>query len=535
MHEPRAIVTAGTHRRRRWPVVVAGVALAAIGGTAVRFSAGASAGTARVVGGNRPVNAGATDPVDLTAHNSPALRANPTDPRNLAVANRIDGQASSCALHVSFDGGASWTATPLALPEGRTVACFSPDLSFGADGTLYVVFTSFAPVEGAGTMPDAVWLVTSADGGRTLGPAMKIGGPRAFQLRVAADPAHAGRLYLAWLQGGQTSSWGFAGVDNPVVVSRSDDGGETWGSPVRASGPSRARVIAPSIAVGPTGDVAVAYLDVGDDRLDYQGAHEGRGGDPYAGHWALVVARSSGNGTTWREVVVDAAVVPTQRFLVLFPPAPALAVDRRNGALYVAFHSSRMGDPDVWVWASDDGGTKWRAAKRVNDTQPRDGRAQYLPQLAVAPDGRLDVVYYDRRRDSGNVMNTVSMQSSFDGARTFGPHVVLSDGSFDARIGFGSDRDLPDLGDRLGIVATTAGALAVWTDTRAGLRETGKQDLAGAVVAVTPPPRPKEALRVAGAAVAAAGVIVALAGVVWRRRVGAGSADPAPNGSHAVA
>jgi len=51
-------------------------------------------------------------------------------------------------------------------------------------------------------------------------------------------------------------------------------------------------------------------------------------------------------------------------------------------------------------------------------------------------------------------------------------------------VGFGSERDLPDLGSRLGLLSNDARALAVWTDTRAGTPASGKQDLSTAAVAV---------------------------------------------------
>jgi len=56
---------------------------------------------------------------------------------------------------------------------------------------------------------------------------------------------------------------------------------------------------------------------------------------------------------------------------------------------------------------------------RVNDTQKGDGTWHDLLKLAVAPDGRLDVLYYDRRADPRNLMNRVSPQSSFDEGHTF--------------------------------------------------------------------------------------------------------------------
>ena len=133
------------------------------------------------------------------------------------------------------------------------------------------------------------------------------------------------------------------------------------------------------------------------------------------------------------------------------------------------------------------GSGSWRGPVRVNDTRRRDGTAQYLPKLAVAPDGRLDVMYYDRRADPQNLFNHVSLQSSFDHGKTFTKTVRLSSKPFDSRIGFGAKEGLPDLGSRLGLVSTNRAALGLWTDTRAGVPATQKQDLAEAAVAVKAP------------------------------------------------
>lgn len=493
--EQRQEAGPSTPTRAGTAVLVLGVLLTAAGAAAVVAARRVDAGVApRLVGGNLPVNAGATDRLDVRGHNSPALVGNPTDPANLVVGNRIDSPRFSCALHVSFDGGGSWEETALPLPEGRTVACFSPDVAFAADGTLFVAFTSFGPADGQGNVPDALWLATSRDGGRTLSAPSQVSGPLAFQVRVVADRAAPGRVYLAWLQGSATTSWGFAAAGNPIVVVRSDDAGATWTEPTRVNPTTRERVVAPSLVVDERGDVHLAYLDVGDDRLDYHGGHEGQGGDPYPGSWSLVAAASPDGGATWRESVVERSLVPTQRFLILFPPTPSLAWDDRGRRLYVGFHDGRHGDADVWVWRSDDRGRTWEEPRRVNDTPRSDLRAQYLPALAVSPDARLDVIYYDRRADGDDVMNEVSLQSSVDGGRSFSSRLRLSERRFDSRVGFGSERGMPDLGNRLGLLATARGSLAIWSDTRGGVQLTGKQDLASAIVGF---PRPDAWLRVA--------------------------------------
>ena len=195
-----------------------------------------------------------------------------------------------------------------------------------------------------------------------------------------------------------------------------------------------------------------------------------------------MLARSLDRGATWQESVVDDGIVPAARFIPFLPPFPSLAVVA-DGTVHAAFHDARLGSPDVWVWSLPSDTGRWRDAVRVNDTARDDRTAQYLPAVAVAPGGRVDVVYYDRRADRENVLNRVSLQSSHDGARTFGPSLRLSGESFDSRIGFGSERGLADLGSRLGVVAGDDRALVVWSDTRAGSDASSKQDLMRAAVA----------------------------------------------------
>jgi hypothetical protein len=471
----------------------------------------------RTFGRDAPVNVGARNPNDISAHNSPTLVRNPVRPANLAVSSRIDTPFYSCGLHVSFDGGSTWSQTPVPAPDGEEAKCFAPDVAFSSDGTLHLAFVTLS---GRGNVPHATWVSSSKDGGRTLSQPVRVLGPLAFQVRLAPDPAKAGRLYMTWLQARAVGALKFTTLGNPIEAARSDDGGASWHAPVRVSNPSRQRVVAPSPAVGPKGDLYVGYLDLGDDSLDYAAGHGGRGGAPYRGHFKLVVGRSRNHGQTWRESVVDGKLVPIQRFIVFLAAAPSVAVDRK-GRVYAAFHDGRFGDPDVSVWSLKPGDSRWRGPVRVNDTRKHDGTAQYLPKLAVAPDGRLDVLYYDRRVDPNNILNQVSFQSSWDSGKTFSRSLNLASRTFDSRIGFGAKEGLPDLGSRLALISDNRFALGLWTDTRAGTRATQKQDLAKAIVAVSKPSHPSQAaeyiLRIGGILLALAGLALLVLGVGARR------------------
>ncbi|MBA2753953.1 MAG: exo-alpha-sialidase, partial [Chloroflexia bacterium] len=468
---------------------------------------------ARVLDGNAPINPGARDALDISAHNSPTVAHNPTNGANLAVANRIDSPNFSCALNVSYDGGGHWSQVPIPIPRGAEPKCYAPDVTYGADGTMYL---SFVTLKGRANAPNAVWIVTSNDGGETLSNPVKALGPLSFQVRLMADPVKPGRIYFTWLAASDVGLYRFSRPGNPINVARSDNGGATWERAVRVSSRARGRVLAPSPATGPRGELYVLYLDLGQDTLDYEGAHQGRGGPPYPGPWQLVLARSLNRGQTWQESVVADRITPTERFVAFTPPFPSLAVDRASGRVYAGFQDGRLGDADVSVWSLAQGAETWEGPVRVNDTPTSDRTAQYLPKLAVAPGGRLDVVYFDRRADRANVTNQVSLQSSFDEGETFMPRARLAERGFSSRIGYGSERGMPDLGSRLGLVSTDSRALAVWGDTRSGTRASNKQDLGRAVVAFSDPPRIsavfKWLLMIGGIAVILAGVGVLVVG-----------------------
>jgi hypothetical protein len=509
----------------RVPWVLAGLALVLLAVGAILISTAFNGHhESRRVGGDAPVNAGALNPLDLSSNNTPNLASNPANPANLVVASKIDSPTYSCALNVSFDGGGHWSQTQIPVPPsgGHTPECYAPDASFGADGTLYVSFVTLA---GRANAPHAAWLVSSRDGGQTLSPPIPTPlGADAFQLRVAADPRVPGRVYLVWMKASPPLVlYGFGSTSNPIEVVRSDNGGRNWGTPVQVSGSARTRVIAPAVAFGRHGELYVLYLDLQDDSLDYSGASGGQGGPPYSGQWQLVLARSLNRGASWTESAVG-SVAPTRRFIVYTPPFPSLAVDPGSGELYATFENARAGHSDVELWTLPAGAKSWSQPELVNDTPASQATTEYLPKVAVAPNGRVDVVYYDRRADPTDTLNQVSLQSSYDHGKTFSRHLVLSDRPFSSRIGFGADRGLADLGGTLGLVSTPRHAMAVWADTRAGTTVTLKQDIARAVVAFNNPDRISSGLKTV---LRIAAIALALLGIAMIVLLGRGAPPPA--------
>lgn len=401
------------------------------------------------------------------ANNSPLLAADPTEPRFVVIANRLDAPDFDCALQVSGDGGRSWlTVKPVAkLPPGAE-KCYAPEVAFDNKGVLHYLFVG---LHGAGNEPMGAFLATSADRAQTFGAPRQVLGPLNFAVRMAIDPhvGDKGRLHLVWLHAtSDPPLGGFGPPPNPILAAYSDDGGATFSKPVQVSDRSRQRVVAPALALGGDGAVHVAYYDLKDDAVDYQGLE----GAIWGGTWSLVVATSTDRGRRFAAgSVVEEAVGPPERVMLIFTmPPPAIVA--RDDRVCVAWTDGRHGDPDVLLRCSTDAGRSWQRLRRLNDDPVANGRAQYLPRLSVSPDGRIDVVFYDRRNDPKNVLNDVYFSFSADGGETFSPNVRVSQDSFESRIGqqyvHPAARGQFEFGSRLALLSRRSTAVAAWTDTR---------------------------------------------------------------------
>lgn len=411
----------------------------------------------------------ATNLSEQLSQNSPALAVDPTESRFVALASRVDGPSTfDCALHVSGDAGRSWRpARPVPeLPPGAE-HCYAPEIAFDGDGRLYYLFVGLS---GSSNAPMGAFLTSSVDRGATFAKPVRVLGPRSYAVRMAIDPdiGERGRLHLAWLSAtSEPLLGGLPSSVNPILTAFSDDGGQTFTDPVQVSDPSRALVVAPALALGPDHAVHVAYYDLGDDRRDYQGLE----GPAWEGSWSLVAVSSSDGGRHFGTgTVVNADIAPPERVMLIFTMPPPALVAGSSGNLYVSWWDIRHGDWDVFVARSVDSGRSWETPIRVNDDSLGHGKHQYMPRLSVAPNGRLDVIFYDRRDDDQNALNHVYYSYSEDHGRRFEASQRLSSRSFSSRTGSRypilSARGLVEFGSRIALASSDASVLAAWTDTR---------------------------------------------------------------------
>jgi hypothetical protein len=473
------------------------------------------------VGPNVPVTL--EDLANRAANNSPLLMADPTDERFVVLANRLDGPDFGCALQVSGNGGRGWlTVNPVPeLPPGAE-KCYAPEVAFDGQGLLYFLFLG---LQGPGNSPMGAFLTTSRDHGATFSPPRPVLGPERYQVRMAIDPevGRAGRIHLVWLEtASDPPLGGLPDGRNPLMAAFSDDGGEHFSAPVQVSDPQRLRVVAPAVTLGPKGSVHVLYYDLEDDTRDYQGLE----GPTWEGNWSLVLSSSSDGGPTFGPgILVDGGVVPPERVMLIFTmPPPSLASDG-EGRLYASWYDARNGDWDVFLRRSADAGRTWSEPLRVNDDPMRNGSHQYLPRLGVAPGGRVDVAFYDRRGNKENRGNDVNYAYSDDGGATFSSNLKLTTIDSDSKVGprydVPSATGLNEFGSRIALWSSRSSALVAWTDTRNTGRASPAQDVFAATATFPGSSGRSWWLVVVGLPIA--GALLLLFGM-WRRR----TAKPAP-------
>ncbi|MBI5106265.1 MAG: exo-alpha-sialidase, partial [Solirubrobacterales bacterium] len=213
-----------------------------------------------------------------------------------------------------------------------------------------------------------------------------------------------------------------------IVCERSTDGGRTWpGTPQAASPPEQRLVIGVDV-VADKRDDHTFYLVWNDY---FSGLVSGSGTN------TMQVAKSTDGGLTWSAPVTAAEFVPLPN---VFPresfrnlSLPIMDVDR-NGKLYLTYsdyNPATAGTPDadglqadVKLVTSVDGGMTWGAPVKVN--QDETNADQFQPYVRVAPNGQVNVSYFDRRMDApdppthpGNFFIDTFLSRSDDGGATF--------------------------------------------------------------------------------------------------------------------
>ena len=144
-----------------------------------------------------------------------------------------------------------------------------------------------------------------------------------------------------------------------------------------------------------------------------------------------------------------------------------LAVDRSGGAtnnnvymLATVRPPSYSNGTDVMIARSTNGGASFSAPVRVNDDATTN-KWHWFGTFSVAPNGRLDAVWYDTRNDPGNSLSQLFYSYSTDGGVTWAANVPVSQ-SFTTLEGWPNQNKI---GDYITIVSDNTGGSVAYSAT----------------------------------------------------------------------
>src|SRR4029077_9310867 len=81
--------------------------------------------------------------------------------------------------------------------------------------------------------------------------------------------------------------------------------------------------------------------------------------------------------------------------------------------------------------------------RRINDDRVNHAKWHWFGTLSVAPNGRIDVVWFDTRNATNNTMSQLFYSYSADGGRSWSPNVAISN-SFNPFVGYPNQAKLGD-------------------------------------------------------------------------------------------
>lgn len=397
----------------------------------------------------------------------PEVAANPRRPGNLVTVYQQDrwsnGGANAVLASVSRDGGRGWmAAVPPAFSRcagGDYDRASNPWVSFGRDGIAYYSALGLSN----DILTSGVLVSRSTDGGRTWGGVTTLSRDD-FTVDGGLNDrpvvtADPTLARHAYVVWTHGTVYSDGHLVLQVYFSRTTDGGATW-SPRRL-------IYDPgldNIAIGSR----ISVLPNGTL------VHTTTAILPTGP--VITVQRSTDRGMTWqlagspgaagtRNITDprDNAKVRTAEILT------AAAVDRRPGSnrVYLAWQDARFtgGTADAIVLSrSDDGGLTWTAPVRVS---PPASQQAFTPAVAVDVLGRATVAYYDFTFDSPN---RTPLETDFwatrsnDGGATFAPRERITRSSFDMRLAPLATRGYL-VGDNPGLVAIGPHVRAVYATT----------------------------------------------------------------------
>lgn len=360
----------------------------------------------------------------------PYVAVNPLNPSNLIGVWQqdrwSDGGAHGLMTGYSMDNGHTWRNQPLVMSvcaggdstnNANYARASDPWVTFSPNGTAYTISISFSGDSLTPSSIGGVLVSRSTDGGATWGTAQAliVDGASAFDDKesITADPTDPNYVYAVWDR---------LTADNfgPSYFSRTTDGGSTWEAARAIYNPGFDNQTIGNVIVVTSSDTLIdAFVEYDHTSSSSTTAF-------------LKVIRSSDHGATWSAPVTVAqgesigiqdpntgAWVRTSSDLpqVAAGPGGELAIVWQD-----ARFSGRKHDGIALSRSSDDGLT-WSLPIEINTDHTAPA---FTPSVAILADGTIGVSYFDFRNntsDKSHLLTDYWFVSSVDGTHWSEQHI----------------------------------------------------------------------------------------------------------------
>ena len=354
------------------------------------------------------------------AANEPSICVDPNNPNRMSIGWRqFDSVASNfreAGFAYTTNGGTRWFA-PGVLENN----VFRSDPVLNADSAGRFFYLSLVQ-----NFFDDLWRsITGGQSWTRVGPAD--GGDKQWFTIDNTNSSGHGFQYQCWSTDGNN----YAGRQ----FTRSIDGGLTWMDPIN---------IPNSPAWGTLDVDSNGNLFIGGVNLE-------------SGEIWCIRSTNAKNGAALPSFDQSTAVNLGGQILGGEPINPAglvgqifLAVDRSgmstNNNVYMLASVQPSGftdGSDVMFVRSTDGGSTFSTPRRINDDPANHSKWHWFGALSVAPNGRIDVVWYDTRNAADNTTSQLFYSYSSDGGSTWSPNAAVSN-PFNPFVGYPNQFKLGD-------------------------------------------------------------------------------------------
>jgi len=392
--------------------------------------------------------------------NEPMLAINPTN-TNKMVCGYNDSRSGNYKVGWSWsdDGGFTWTFGGNFTFSGYTHGA-NAVVAFDNTGTAYLAGLTYNWDNTNSKGKDgSIFIAKSGDGGHTFNVFSKIIAtgtgftPDLDKPWLYINPAN-NYIYIAWVR--RENAWSIGGVESTTIwFTRSINGGQNFSTPIQISTFSPAtysnRSHGPQITATSASQIYVSWHTI----------EAGTYPNPPTIPWKIWISESTDGGVSFgTNHLVQSSVWGYPNLFI------SMDSDPLNGRIYIGYADSHVQTPrdyDIFVTSATSVSGPWSSPVKVNDDPAGYSTGQFWPSLDVAPDGRLDIMWYDKRDDPNKV--GVYYSSSSDGGTNWSPNVKVTD----LTAGFTPSNDYA--GDYNGIVALNEKSQVIWMDNRIGNQE----------------------------------------------------------------